>query len=222
MRKAALLLGAAMPFAVILSAPAAAQETAADEAYVERGDIIVTARRRQESILQVPVVETVISAETLSRNQVVDVRGLTQQVAGLAIGGNVLTVGTQIALRGVGTSSLDAGVDQSVSLNIDGLQITQGASYDVGMFDMQQVEVLKGPQALFFGKNSPGGVIAIRTADPGDELEVIARALYGFEPAQRYGRPAARGHVFQRQRLFLQQGDRRSGAGGQGSVEQPL
>jgi iron complex outermembrane recepter protein len=187
MRKAALLLGAAMPFAVILSAPAAAQETAADEAYVERGDIIVTARRRQESILQVPVVETVISAETLSRNQVVDVRGLTQQVAGLAIGGNVLTVGTQIALRGVGTSSLDAGVDQSVSLNIDGLQITQGASYDVGMFDMQQVEVLKGPQALFFGKNSPGGVIAIRTADPGDELEVIARALYGFEAQTKRG-----------------------------------
>ena len=95
---------------------------------------------------------------------------------GLQLGGNVLTVGTQIALRGVGTSSLDAGVDQSVSLNIDGLQLSQAATFDVGMFDMAQVEVLKGPQSLFFGKNSPGGVIAIRTADPGDELEVIARA----------------------------------------------
>ncbi len=190
MRKSALLAAAAIPAIGIWSAPALAQDAAASDAqgaYVERGDIIVTARKRQESILKVPVVETVLTAESLAANNVVDIRGITQQVAGLQIGGNVLTVGTQIALRGVGTSSLDAGVDQSVSLNIDGLQLTQGASYDVGMFDMAQVEVLKGPQALFFGKNSPGGVIAIRTADPGDKVEVTANAIYGVEAQSKRG-----------------------------------
>lgn len=179
-----LALVCAMP---AMAQDAAPQAQAQDRAWVENGDIIVTARKRQESVLQVPVIETVLSAETLDRNQVTDIRGITQQVAGLQMGSNVLTVGTQIALRGVGTSSLDAGVDQSVSLNIDGLQLTQGATYGVGMFDMAQVEILKGPQALFFGKNSPGGVIAIRTADPGDELEVIVRGSYGFEAQEKRG-----------------------------------
>ncbi len=185
MKKLVHLFVTAMPVALV-SMPAAAQDTqqGGGRAYVDSGDIIVTARKRQESVLRVPVVETVLSAETLVRQQIVDIRGITQQVAGLQLGSNVLTVGTQISLRGVGTSSLDAGVDQSVSLNIDGLQLTQGATYEAGMFDMAQVEVLKGPQALFFGKNSPGGVIAIRTADPGSEMEVIARTSYGFESKQ--------------------------------------
>jgi iron complex outermembrane recepter protein len=191
MRKALLLAAAAMPLAGIWSAPALAQATQDTEAkraaYVDNGDIIVTARKRQESILKVPVIESVLTPEVLADRQVTNITGLTQQVAGLQIGQNVLSVGAQISLRGVGTSSLDAGVDQSVSLNIDGLQLTQGASYSVGMFDMAQVEVLKGPQALFFGKNSPGGVISIRTADPGDALEVIARASYGFEAREKRG-----------------------------------
>jgi len=192
MKKSASMLAAAAPLALAWVAPAYAQDpTAGDTGETAEssgsGDIIVMARKRQESVLKVPVVETVLTTETLDRNQIVDIRGITQQVSGLQIGNNVLTVGPQISLRGVGTSSLDAGVDQSVSLNIDGLQLTQGATYGVGMFDMAQVEVLKGPQALFFGKNSPGGVISIRTADPGDELEVIGRAIYGFEAQEKRG-----------------------------------
>ena len=116
----------------------------------------------------------------LERSQIVDIYGIATKVPGLQLGGNVLTVGTQIALRGVGTSSLDAGVDQSVSLNIDGLQFSQAATFGVGLFDMAQVEVLKGPQSLFYGKSSPGGVVSIRTADPTNELEVITRASYEF------------------------------------------
>ncbi|HUD30036.1 MAG TPA: TonB-dependent receptor [Novosphingobium sp.] len=191
MKKSALMLAAAsalVPFAPSIAQEAADAATATGDAPVRyEGEILVTARKRQESVLKVPVVETVLSPEIIERNQIVDIRGIVQQVSGLQIGNNVLTVGPQLSLRGVGTSSLDAGVDQSVSLNIDGLQLTQGATYGVGMFDMAQVEVLKGPQALFFGKNSPGGVIAIRTADPGRELEVIARALYGFEAQEKRG-----------------------------------
>ncbi|MDR2857595.1 MAG: TonB-dependent receptor [Novosphingobium sp.] len=193
MRKAVFWSIAALPVAAAWCAPALAQDTRPEtgsetaQASGGQGDIIVTARKRQESILKVPVIETVLTPEVLSNRQITNINNLTQQVAGLQVGNNVLTVGPQISLRGVGTSSLDAGVDQSVSLNIDGLQLTQGASYSVGMFDMAQVEVLKGPQALFFGKNSPGGVIAIRTADPGDALEVIARASYGFEAREKRG-----------------------------------
>ena len=183
-----LLLAISTPLALTWTMPAlAGAADAADNAEPGNipGDIIVTARKRQESVLKVPILETVLSPAQLERQQVTDIKGVTQMVAGLQVGSNVLSVGTQIALRGVGTSAIDAGIDQSVSLNIDGLQFSQGATYGVGMFDMAQVEVLKGPQALFYGKNSPGGVIAIRTADPGNEAEVISRTSYGFEAREK-------------------------------------
>jgi iron complex outermembrane receptor protein len=144
-------------------------------------EVIVTARKRQESVLKVPVVETVLTPQDLEKAQIVDIRGITTKVPGLLIGSSVGSVGTQISLRGIGTSALDAGIDQSVSLNIDGQQFSQGLTFRSGLFDLAQAEVLRGPQALFFGKNSPGGVIALTTADPGDTAEVIARQSYEFE-----------------------------------------
>jgi iron complex outermembrane receptor protein len=174
--------------AILLMGPLPAYGQNSDDiAASEAGDIIVTARKREESILKVPVVASVLSSEALSKNQVVNLEGIAQQVPGLQIGEQVLTVGTQLSLRGVGTSTLDGGVDQSVSLNLDGLQLSQGATYGVGFFDMASVQVLKGPQALFFGKNSPGGVIAVTTADPGNERELIARLSYGVEAREKRG-----------------------------------
>ena len=144
-------------------------------------EVIVTARKREESVLKVPVVATVLSANVLQEAQIVDIQGITSKVPGLMVGASVGTVGTQISLRGIGTAALDAGIDQSVSLNIDGQQFSQGVTFKSGIFDMAQAEVLRGPQALFFGKNSPGGVIALTTADPGSSAEVIARQSYEFE-----------------------------------------
>jgi iron complex outermembrane receptor protein len=139
------------------------------------GEVIVTARKRQETILNVPVVETALPRQQLERFQVQDLKDVATKVPGLTMSDAVLTIGSQIALRGIGTNTLDAGVDQSIALNLDGLQLTNGLAYSAGMFDVGQVEVLKGPQALFYGKNSPGGVISIRTADPTDAFEVIGR-----------------------------------------------
>ncbi|WP_395395968.1 TonB-dependent receptor (plasmid) [Novosphingobium sp. BL-8A] len=148
---------------------------------VAPGDIIVTARKRQETQLDVPVIEQVVSSETLARQQTLDLKDLTKLTPGLMIGTAVLSIGQQVTLRGVGTSSFDPGIDQSVSLNIDGLSLGQGLAFTSGMFDVGQVEVLKGPQSLFYGKSSPGGVIAIHTADPTDQLEVKGSAGYEAE-----------------------------------------
>jgi iron complex outermembrane receptor protein len=84
----------------------------------------------------------------------------------------------------VGTASQDPGVDQSVALNIDGLSLGNGLAFNSGMFDLGSVEVLKGPQALFFGKESPGGVISLNTADPTDQFEMRATAAYEIESVQ--------------------------------------
>src|SRR5690606_14250307 len=97
------------------------------------------------------------------------------RIPSLVVGQASMAFGAQIFLRGVGASTLNVALEQSVSLNIDGLQMTQGLAYAAGMFDMAQLEVLKGPQGLFYGKASPGGVISFRTADPSDELEISLR-----------------------------------------------
>jgi iron complex outermembrane receptor protein len=184
--------------AVALIAPeiAAAQE-------VDPSEIIVTARKREESILQVPVVTTVLSQEQLGRFQTRDLKDLATKIPGLQLGEQPATIGTQVALRGVGTSAIDAGIDQSVSLNIDGLPLGQGIAYRGAMFDVGQVEVLKGPQALFYGKSSPGGVIAIRTADPSDRTELIARYGYEGRAHQHVGELIASGPVTDTLKLRL-------------------
>lgn len=148
---------------------------------LDRDTIIVTARKRQESILKVPVVANVLSNETLANAQIVDLKGVATKVPGLFISPGVNTIGTLVSVRGVGTSALDVGVDQSISLNIDGQQFSQGLTFKSGLFDLAQAEVLKGPQALFFGKNSPGGVISLTTADPKDYAEVVGTVSYEFE-----------------------------------------
>jgi iron complex outermembrane receptor protein len=165
---------------VLPAAPALAQNSQVSE-------IIVTARKRQESILNVPVVETALPQQRLERLQVKDMKDIASLVPGLAFGDSFLSIGTQVSLRGVGTISYDPGVDQSITLVLDGLQLANGLAYFSGAFDMGQVEVLKGPQALFYGKASPGGVISIRSADPTSTPEIIARAGYEFEAREKRG-----------------------------------
>ena len=159
---------------------------------VARGDdtleeVIVTARKRDESILRVPVIASALPKEALEKHAINDLYAVANRVPGILIGNNVGPVSNQMSIRGIGTTALTATIDQSVSLNIDGLQLSQALAYGVGMFDVGQVEVLKGPQALFFGKNSPAGVISLRSADPTDEAEVVFRTGYEYEAEQKMG-----------------------------------
>ncbi|MCX7863923.1 MAG: TonB-dependent receptor, partial [Novosphingobium sp.] len=167
-----------------LAFAAAAVPTAA---FAEEGEIMVYGRKKEESILKVPVVQNVLTEQALETYQVNSLQDITTRIPGLVSGNAVLAIGEQMSLRGVGSNSLDQGVDQSVSLNIDGLQLSHGLAYRAASFDLQQVEVLKGPQALYFGKNSTAGVISFRSADPGDTLEVKGRIGYEFEAREKRG-----------------------------------
>jgi iron complex outermembrane recepter protein len=151
------------------------------QATQELQEVIVTARKREETLLNVPVIETAIPQSRIQALQTVDITDLANIVPGLQFGRNLLSIGTQVSLRGIGSSSYDQGVDSSVALNIDGMEPSSGLAFESGLFDLAQIEVLKGPQALFFGKSTPGGVISLRTADPTDEFELIGRESFDFE-----------------------------------------
>lgn len=144
------------------------------------GDIVVTARRQKETSLSTPVTLTGISQKEIDRRHLTRLDELNNVVPQLQIGGGAAIQGGGIFLRGVGANANTTTADQGVTFNVDGAQVARSSIRRIGQMDLAQIEVLKGPQALFFGKNSPGGVISMRTADPTDHFEAKASGLYEF------------------------------------------
>ncbi|MEA3003195.1 MAG: iron complex outerrane recepter protein [Sphingomonadales bacterium] len=174
---------AATRAAVRAEAPAAARADAKPD-----GDIVVTARRREETSIAIPVAVTALDRNMIDRQNITSLADIAKLVPGLKVGEVSGGVGGTIVLRGVGTTAgSNASFEQTVSTNIDGVQLSRGNALRLGQIDMQTIEILKGPQALFFGKNSPAGVISIRSADPGDALEIIGRVGYEFNAQEMRG-----------------------------------
>lgn len=154
---------------------------AAESAFIE--EVVVTARKREERLIDVPVSAAVLTAEELDRYRTRDLAELTQRIPGVEIshaaGGGQ---GGNIRIRGVGNLAVDYGTDQPVSLVLDGMSFQRSHVLDVGFFDLQTVEVLKGPQSLYFGKNSPAGVIGVTSKSPtiGNDAEGFIRTSYEF------------------------------------------
>lgn len=168
----------------VVWAPAFAQEVGsispARSAESDSSEIIVTARKRSEGTMDVPMAITALSSNDLSRYGSNDLVAVSQQVPGLIIQPTAGGAGGSVALRGISSSTQNPSIDQSVSFNIDGVQVSSANIIRLGQIDIKQLEVLKGPQALFFGKNSPGGVISIRSADPSDRFEAKLTGDYEF------------------------------------------
>src|SRR5690606_7498067 len=116
-----ILLAAVAAAGIGQAVPAFAQDAERTGAYVDNGDIVVTARRREESIMKVPVVTNALDAEQIERFQTTDIRRVAEQIPGFVVGEPASAAfGAQLSLRGVGTSVLNATIDQSISLNLDG------------------------------------------------------------------------------------------------------
>jgi len=174
-----ILAGAAMmALAWTLAMPAFAQD--------EGGDIVVTARKRDERLLDVPVAVSALSQEQLQRYSTVTLTSIGQQVPQLVIAESQNQVGGSINLRGIGSGISNPSTETAVTMNIDGIPISYGNAIRLGQIDLGRVEVLKGPQALFYGKNSPGGIVSLVSQDPGRDFEAKLRTGYEFYGKQRY------------------------------------
>lgn len=150
-------------------------------AHADLEEIIVTARKREESIQNIPVAVTVVSGEELDRLSLKSLEQIASSKPEIVIARGSNGSGATISMRGIGSTFTSIGIEQSVAVNVDGVYYGQGRVINEGFFDMAQVEILKGPQALFFGKNATAGAIAFTTANPGSHFEALARAGYEFE-----------------------------------------
>ena len=158
-------------------------------------EIVVSARRRSESLQNVPVAVAPITKAQIENNDASTFSNLAELAPQVMIGTTAVGTGAILSIRGISSGATDSGIDQSVSVDIDGIQLSRGRIITNTLFDLQQVEVLEGPQALFFGKNSPAGVISLHTADPSDKFEASAKTGYEFEASEYFGEGVVSGPV---------------------------
>ncbi len=193
----------AATLALSLLAPAtafaqAAQPAPATAAPTEEGgleEIIITARKREESLQDAPLQVTALSKQRIEQYDATSLEKIAGLSPQLFVARTSNGSGAQITMRGIGSSSTSIGLEQSVAVVLDGVYFGQGRVLNEGMFDLAQVEILKGPQALFFGKNATAGVISLTTAKPGDEFEAIGRAYYEFEAQELRGEAILSGPI---------------------------
>ena len=176
------LLGSAAT-AAFLAAPASAQTTDTGQAAPVVDDdnvIVVTARRREESIQDVPLSITAISGEALAKSGTLEIIEIAQEVPNLTLEVSRGTNTTLTAfIRGVGQQDPVAGFEAGVGLYVDDIYLNrpQGAVLDI--YDVERIEVLRGPQGTLYGRNTIGGAIKYVTAALPDETEIKVRGTYG-------------------------------------------
>lgn len=179
--RAALLCGAAVGGALALPGVAYAQDAEGAETAPEDRVIVVQARRQNETLQEVPVTVTAIGGETLQRYNVDQVADITSRVPTLNVQVGGSGSGGQLSLRGVGSSNISAAFDSAVAFEYDGVVVSTMRMVQAGFFDVEQIDVLRGPQSLFFGKSATAGVLSLRSANPTSNWEVGMRASYEFE-----------------------------------------
>ena len=159
---------------------AAAEEAAADAAAEEEGVIYVTARRREEKLLDVPLSVTAISGDTLAKQGVQDIVAVAQQVPNITLEVSRGTNTTLTAfIRGVGQQDPVAGFEAGVGLYVDDVYLNRPQAAVLDVYDVERIEVLRGPQGTLYGRNTIGGAIKYVTADLPDDLSVKVRGTYG-------------------------------------------
>ncbi|AUX68296.1 hypothetical protein CHX26_01085 [Porphyrobacter sp. HT-58-2] len=178
----ALLCGAALSGIAAMPTAAFAQDQADDaEAASQDRVIIVQARRQNESLQEVPVTVTAIGGDTLQKYNIDQIADVVSRVPTLNVQVGGSGSGGQLSLRGVGSSNISAAFDSAVAFEYDGVVVSSMRLVQAGFFDVEQIDVLRGPQSLFFGKSATAGVLSLRSANPTPDWEVGMRANYEFE-----------------------------------------
>lgn len=158
-------------------------------------EIIVTARQREETLQDVPVTVSAFTSDDMARYNVQNLADASNLVPAFNIYQGGSGNGSNLFLRGIGSSSISAAFDSSVAISIDGVVGNTGRLIHNAYLDMAQVEVLKGPQSLYFGKSATAGVVSITTQDPNEFFEVIGSVGYETETKAVYTEAVVSGPI---------------------------
>ena len=162
-----------------LAAPAFAQDSASrsGETSIADSEIVVSARRREESLQDVPLVVNALPAESLDKLNIREFKEVAALVPGLQLGQSQNGIGAQVSLRGVAYDVNASGNNGTVEFYLNEAHISAGQLF-IAMYDVGQIEVLRGPQGMLRGRASPSGSITVSTRKP--VLDQAGGYLNGF------------------------------------------
>jgi len=141
-------------------------------------EILVTAQKRSETLQEVPIAISVFSADMIENSQVKELRDLSEYIPNVNISQGT-DFGARIQIRGVGANSRNIGFDSRVGVYLDGVYLGQGPALNQDLVDLEQIEVLRGPQGTLFGKNTVAGAINMISVKPTPEFEAKATVNVG-------------------------------------------
>ncbi len=157
---------------------AAAEESGASALAIQ--EIIVTARKMEESLQDVPISITAFSAEEIEAHGIKSLEDLGPSVPNFDLTrGQGYSVETSISIRGITTRDTAAGFDPTVAVILDDVYIGRAIGFNTTLLDLERIEILRGPQGTLQGRNVVGGAINLTTSRPGDEFHARAKASYG-------------------------------------------
>jgi outer membrane receptor protein involved in Fe transport len=142
-------------------------------------EIIVTAQKREQNIQDVPISIIALSAQQLKDGGVTDIKNLSSLTPGLTVTSTTSENVTTARIRGIGTVGDNPGLESSVGVVIDGVYRPRNGVGFGNLGEIDQIEILEGPQGELFGKNNDAGVISIRTQRPSTTFGVTAEATAG-------------------------------------------
>lgn len=157
-------LVSASVFTGLMCPVAALAQARASDTLVQ--ELIVTAQKREEQAQDVPIALTALSGEQLQRQGVDGFADLSTRVPSLRFGSGVTGGENVITLRGIGSQNTTSGGDSPVAYNLDGVYLARTTSVDPEFFDIDRIEVLRGPQGTLYGRNSVGGSVNVITKHP--------------------------------------------------------
>ena len=149
------------------------------------GDIVVTARKREEGVQDVPIAISAFSSEAIEARGVTQVDQLAAFTPNLTYQNNPGFGGASnvaaIYIRGIGQFDFLGSIEPGVGLYIDGVYIARSVGSILDLVDIERVEILRGPQGTLFGRNTIGGAVSITSQEPADEFGGKVSALYGTD-----------------------------------------
>ena len=175
----------ATALALGLSVPAFAQESADEE--IDNNAIIVTAQKREENLQDIPLAVSVIGGDTIANSGGITLENAQYLVPSLNFRKSGTTLNQALFLRGVGTINFSIAEEPSVAAVLDGVVLSRAGEGFTDLFDVERIEVLRGPQGTLFGKNASAGVVSIVTKRPTNEFEAEVEASY-FTKSEYRGR----------------------------------
>ena len=171
---------AAMSLAALLAQSGTAQQSADDDGQLTLEEIVVTAQKRSQSIQEVPVAMTAFGGDALEDNGAVNLEDLSGiapnvQLTQMAIIPNV----GSFTIRGINFTDPDPNADPKTGVSLDGVPLTRNNGLLMDMFDIESVEVLRGPQGTLYGRNNMAGTIKLVSARPTEETGGKVKATIG-------------------------------------------